>query len=181
MNNESRNGFADKTLFMIGDNVKASDQETMAAEINDWMGARGEKSIVIPAPINEDGEIDEKGTLITKTIKSNIDDKLYDTYENKLANRIRKAMYALPQLLIEYETSNLGTTSGEAIVQAVNFYNEQTSSDREQVSQMFKEIFSKSANPKLRAVTDWKITPRQMNNGTTNTGATAGDQASQSE
>ena len=88
---------------------------------------------------------------------ANINDELFDIYDAKLSNRIRKAANALPQILIEYESSQLGVVSGEAIAQAVEFYNAMTSEDRAHLSRMFKDIFQYSNNDILKNNTDWTI------------------------
>ena len=69
--------------------------------------------------------------------------------------------------MIEYENSKLGSTSGEAIIQAVNFYNAMTKSDRKGIEQAFKEIYGLDFKIKEISLT--------QNNGTTNIQPTAGN------
>jgi hypothetical protein len=68
-------------------------------------------------------------------------------------------MSAIPAILIDYEESKLGTTSGEAIIQATNFYNAMTQDDRSKISDMFKELFENSAILGMAGNTNWKIKP----------------------
>jgi hypothetical protein len=68
-------------------------------------------------------------------------------------------MKALPAILIDYEESKLGTTSGEAIIQATNFYNAVTKDDRAAISEMFKELLTNFDNQQLQSNTDWVIKP----------------------
>jgi len=161
-NNQIRNGFTDKTVFRVAGDEDAV--EDIAANIKKMMGADGDNSIIIEEQINrETGKLDEQSQIVAETIKSNIDAKLFESWEGALTNNIRKSNKALPAVLIDYDESKLGTTSGEGIVQAVNFYNAMTNDDRALVSEMFKEIFSKSVDPVLKNNLNWNIKPLIIN------------------
>jgi len=161
-NNQIRNGFTDKTVFRVAGDEDAV--EDIAANIKKMMGADGDNSIIIEDQINrETGKLDEQSQIVAETIKSNIDAKLFESWEGALTNNIRKSNKALPAVLIDYDESKLGTTSGEGIVQAVNFYNAMTNDDRALVSEMFKEIFSKSVDPVLKNNLNWNIKPLIIN------------------
>src|SRR5690606_9134016 len=95
-------------------------------------------------------------------VENNINDKLFDQWEDALTNKIRKANKALPAVLIDYEAGTLGTTSGEAIQQAVAFYNAMTNDDRSHMSRMFKDVFKHSVIPELASNTNWDIIPLQL-------------------
>jgi len=58
--------------------------------------------------------------------------------------------------LIEYEDSKLGSTSGEALRQAAEFYNAMTVEPSMKISQIFEVIFKNFINPALRD-RDWSI------------------------
>lgn len=161
-NNQIRNGFTDKTVFRVAGDEDAV--EDIAANIKKMMGADGDNSIIIEEQINrETGKLDDQSQIVAETIKSNIDAKLFESWEQALTNNIRKSNKALPAVLIDYDESKLGTTSGEGIVQAINFYNAMTNDDRALVSEMFKEIFSKSVEPVLKNNVNWKIKPLIIN------------------
>ena len=93
-----------------------------------------------------------------ENIEQNIDDKIFESYEKSCSNNIRKAYNAIPQILIDYEDSKLGTTSGEALFQASLFYNQMTEELRKTISESFKEMFSRWQNQDLR-VKEWIIEP----------------------
>lgn len=178
-NNQIRNGFTDKTVFRVAGDEDAL--EDIAANIKKMMGADGDNSIIIEDEINrETGKLDDQSQIVAETIKSNIDAKLFESWEGALTNNIRKANKALPAVLIDYDESKLGTTSGEGIVQAVNFYNAMTNDDRALVSEMFKEIFSKSTNNILKSNLNWNI-KRLSINEYSNVSAANGDKANQQE
>jgi len=124
------------------------------------MGSNGDNCLIIREDIDPTtGKLESGRDLIADKISTTINDKLFESWESGLVNNLRKANKAVPKILIDYETSNLGTTSGEAIMQAVNFYNAITEDDRAAISQMFKEIFSKFDNEILANNQDWSIKP----------------------
>ena len=120
-----------------------------------------------------EGTFDEKGEIIKgenvkiEKVEQNINDKMFESYEASTQNSIRKAFNAIPQILIDYETSQLGTTSGEALLQASNFYNQQTVEPRMRIEQIFRDLFANWIDPVLRG-RDWKIKPLTFNDATTN-------------
>lgn len=161
-NNQIRNGFTDKTIFRVAGDEDAI--EDMANNLKSMMGADGDNCTIIEDTINpETGRLDDKSAIVQESIRSNINPRLFESWEAALTNNIRKANKALPAVLIDYDESKLGTTSGEGIVQAVNFYNAMTSDDRALISDMFMEIFSKSVNPVFKSNTNWKIKPLVIN------------------
>jgi len=177
VNNEVRNGFSDKTLIQIpeehspgisydedGNEVRGETKaESVSDDIYNWMGARGDKSIVVEAATNDAGEME---AFKIDTISSNINFKMFEGIEKVNTNRIRKAAKAIPDILIEYDSSNLGTTSGEAIIQATNFYNQMTAKDRASIGNALGEVLSKTKIPELENNTDWSIKPINLyNNG----------------
>src|SRR6056297_911915 len=156
-NNEIRNGFSKKTLFQVNEQLNADEKDDLADGIKDFMGSRGSKTLVIETEADENGNIIENKAVKIDSIDSNIDSKLYENWDKEISNKIRKSIYALPSVLIDYDESKLGTTSGEGIVQAVNFYNQMTKDDRDAVSRMFEEIFTNSANENLANNVNWNI------------------------
>jgi hypothetical protein len=133
------------------------DREALQTKVKSFLGADGDPVLVLEDEVDENGEIKKTGAFAIDKIPSNINDKLFETWEKSLMNNIRKAYYALPALLIDYEESKLGTTSGEAIIQATQFYNSMTRDHRNSISQFFKEIFSNFDNDILAKNDNWKI------------------------
>jgi len=156
-NNEIRNGFSKKTLFQVNEQLNTDEKDDLSDGIKDFMGSRGSKTLVIETEADENGNIIENKAVKIDSIDSNIDSKLYENWDKEISNKIRKSIYALPSVLIDYDESKLGTTSGEGIVQAVNFYNQMTKDDRNAVSRMFEEIFKNSANENLANNVNWNI------------------------
>jgi hypothetical protein len=162
-NNEIRNGFSDKTMFYTPPFDSESDKQDFSSEVNKFMGSRGSKTLVVEAEFDkETGEVKKAGSLIAEKFESNINDKQFETWEKAISNNIRKCIMALPSVLIDYDESKLGTTSGEGIIQATNFYNAITQDVRTGISEMFREIFTNSTNETLANNTDWKIKPLSL-------------------
>jgi hypothetical protein len=156
-NNQLRNGMIDKVVMRVQSPTDDRDREALQTKVKSFLGADGDPVLVLEDEVDENGEIKKTGAFAIDKIPSNINDKLFETWEKSLMNNIRKAYYALPALLIDYEESKLGTTSGEAIIQATQFYNSMTRDHRNSISQFFKEIFSNFDNDILAKNDNWKI------------------------
>src|SRR5690606_25752152 len=133
-----RNGFTKKLLARI---AAESDEEfdKIADAIKKMLGADGDNAVMLEADVDPaTGKISKDNDLALDYIDSSINDKLFENWEKNLANNIRKSVLAIPAVLIDYEESKLGSTSGEAIIQATNFYNAMTQDYRALISQSFR-------------------------------------------
>jgi hypothetical protein len=104
------------------------------------------------------GKLIENESIKIEKLEQNINDKLFETYETSTQNNIRKAFDAIPQVLIDYQDSQLGTTSGEALLQAAKFYNSQTLQKRDLVTESFGDLF-KHWGASNMVDKDWTIEP----------------------
>lgn len=161
-NRTIRNGMLDKTVFRVAGTSDDKENEELSEGIKKFLGPDGDSVLVMQDEVGDDGQIKKTGAFAIDSVKSNINDKLFENWEKNLANNLRKSMAAIPAILIDYEESKLGTTSGEAIIQATEFYNAVTKDDRTQLQECFEEIFSNSANPDLRQNTNWNIKPLNL-------------------
>lgn len=162
-NREVRNGFMLRHIVRVAEPESEEDADKLREKVTGFQGADGARILLMTDEIDpETGEVKDTGAFKIEKVDSNINDKLFDSYHAELTNRIRKANKALPAVLIDYEESSLGTTSGEGIVQAVNFYNSMTADDRSHMSRMFMEIFKHSDIPELANNEDWSIKPLQL-------------------
>lgn len=101
---------------------------------------------------NADGmlhlEMEFEGDDIDKTMKfidvnTNINDKLFEYTEKSTANNIRKAFGNIPSILIENNESSVFGQSGEMLVQAKLFYQDQTEEDRDDLeTEVLNPLFS---------------------------------------
>jgi hypothetical protein len=124
-----------------------------------FMGGDHDKAMMIlEGSFNQQGELIAGENIKVEKIEQNINDKMFESYEQSTQNSIRKAFNAIPQILIDYEDSKLGTTSGEALRQASEFYNQQTIEPRMRIEQIFSELFKYWIDPNLRNK-NWTIKP----------------------
>ena len=142
-NGELRRGFFLKHIVHHTAFDNSADAEEFKEKFNKMMGAGHEISCMVL-----EGEFDDQGNLLDgpnikiDKVDQNITPKLFDSYESSTTNNIRKAYLSIPQILIDYEDGKLGTTSGEALRQASEFYNTQIEDIQMSISQAFKQIFS---------------------------------------
>lgn len=175
-NRQIRNGFFDKTVFRVETPDNDEAKEELTNGIRNFIGPDGDSVLILEDEIDENGEIKKTGAFAIDKIENNVDDKLFENWEKGLVNNIRKSVKAIPAILIDYEESKLGTTSGEAIIQATNFYNAMTQDDRAFISEAIKNIYSNFKNPVLKNNIDWNIEPLNLyGNATTAIQSTASD------
>ena len=155
--NEAANGFTVKTIIVVPEPETTEAGEEIKDRIESMTGGEGERVLVMTGDVDENGDVKEKGGIVIKEVKSSIDDKTFETWDSLMSNRIRKAAYALPAVLIDYEESKLGSTSGEGITQAVNFYNSQTTDLRSEISDILKTLLGNFDNEDLRNNDNWAI------------------------
>lgn len=158
-NRQARDGFFDAIVIRTAPFETEEEEKEFTQGVIKQLGVDGDRVLILQDAVNDEGIIPEDGSYRIDTIKGSVNPRLFDTVEKSLINNIRKAPNNLPAILIDYEQSNLGNTSGEAVREATNLYNAVTEDDRELISKSFKEIFSNSVNPKLKNNTNWKIKP----------------------
>lgn len=161
-NRQIRDGFFDTILMRIAATGTDEEKEEFANEIKKQLGPDGNKVIIFEDDVDENGQISDTGAFKVDRINTTVNDKLFENWEKGLANNIRKTIKGIPAILIDYEENRLGNTSGEAIIQATNFYNALTKDDRSLISNSFKEIFSNHVNPVLSGNTNWNIKPLSL-------------------
>jgi hypothetical protein len=98
-------------------------------------------------------------------------DKLFESTEKSVEARIIKG-FSIPKELINAEKTS-GLSNGSEKKQAISEFNDNTASDRNELSETFAELFShyhKSINPE----NNWNIIPVPANVADDNAGITAG-------
>jgi hypothetical protein len=172
-NRQLRNGFFKKTIIRVQPGGNDSEKEDFVNTMTQSLGPDGNGLFIIEDDLNLDGELSEETGFKTEQLESDIEDDLFENIEKSVSNNIRKAAKGLPAILIDYEQSNLGNTSGEAVREATNFYNLITEDDRQAIEQGIEEVYSKFNNEILKNNTNWKIKPlnleQQRKDGITNT------------
>lgn len=172
-NGELRGGFNAQYFLYHTPFENEQDQAEFKNTINKFLGGDHQGSIaMMPAEFDDDGKLVRSKSLELSKIERTFDADAFDSIEKTIANNIRKALNAIPQILIEAPDGSLFGTSGEAFVQAFNFYNSQTLDMRAAVSQWLTAIFKHSADP-IMASSNFKIIP--LGYGTLDNSGTATD------
>ena len=128
-----------------------ADAAEFVKKMRQFTGGDHENSVmVLEGSFNPDGTVIDGENVKIEKMDQNINDKMFEGYEKSTQNAIRKAFNAIPQILIDYEDSKLGTTSGEALRQAAEFYNSMTTEIRMHLSQIFTELFNTWIDPVMR-------------------------------
>lgn len=86
-------------------------------------------------------------SFLLQKIESNINDKVFEYSDKKTANNIRKAYGNIPPVLIDFVEGKLGNTSGESLKEAQLFMQGQMEQERQNVQEMFEEIFDNFYKP----------------------------------
>ena len=168
-NGELRRGFFLKYIMHHTRFQSDADAAEFVAKMRQFTGGDHENSVmVLEGSFNPDGSVIDGENVKIEKMEQNINDKMFEGYEKSTQNAIRKAFNAIPQILIDYEDSKLGTTSGEALRQAAEFYNSMTTEIRMHLSQIFTELFNTWIDPVMRN-RNWEIkeldfTPKSVSN-----------------
>ncbi len=159
INGELRRGFFMKKVIHHTRFETKKDAEDFKNKILGFQGGGHQSSfLVVEGTFDENGDLKMSENIKVENIEQNIDDKIFEGYEKSVTNSIRKAYNAIPQILIDYEDSKLGTTSGEALFQASAFYNQMTGELRKFISESFREMFKKWKDTEFNNK-DWAIEP----------------------
>jgi hypothetical protein len=136
-NSNVRNGFLEKTI-LVANGLDEESAEELAKDVKGWLGAENTASVYLFTP---QGEIEDPEKLFTTvSLKGNFDTKRFDTDKESISNNIRKAFLCIPKILID-QTESVFANSGEALKQAVSYYNEETLHLREAVAYMMDNFF----------------------------------------
>lgn len=166
-NGELNKGFFAKYIMHHTAFANDRDQEEFKQVLKKFEGGDHDSSIMLmDAEFDESGKIVEGRSVHLEKIEQNINDKIFESYEKSVSNNIRKAHDSIPAILIEQQDGSFFGSSGEAFVQAFNFYNTQTDEKRDTISRWYKEIFKYSANPLLRGA---DFTIKKLSYGTVDT------------
>lgn len=159
-NREIRNGFSDKVVMSISEPVDDEDEQKTKKKIKGWMGADGDKCLIMTAQFNDKGELIKDEPFKIDKVSTNINDKLFESWEVSISNNIRKAANGMPAILIDYQQGGLAQASGAMLIEATNVYNAYISEQRNALSEFLKEVYSNHAS--LKNIIDWSIKPVKL-------------------
>lgn len=145
-NKQIKNGFQKSTVFLTNEMEKEEGDEIFKA-IQNLSGSQNSGNVAMIELKNFN-----KDSFDIKQLESNIDDKIVDLTEQRLANNIRK-VYRIPKELVDSEKGAMFGSSGDAMKEIIDFYSDELSKERkilEQVSTMLlKPFFTESTKLKI--------------------------------
>lgn len=161
-NRQTRNGFFKKTILRVQPAKTENEDNELAKAARASLGAGGDGLWIIEDEPDEDGNFSDSKGFKFDQLDSDIEDDLFKEWPKDISNNIRKAAKNIPRLLTEIEDGIFSGQSGEAIIQATNFYNAITRDERTEIEEAFQEIFKNFDNEVLSKNTNWKIKPLKL-------------------
>lgn len=158
-NNVFRNGMLDKVIIRVSPIADEMERLKLVEKLKQLISADGDPVLLIEDDVDANGNISNTTGLRIDKIESNIKSEMFEKLEPIIENKIRKAFYSIPKTLLDIEESKLGTTSGEAFMAAINYYNAETFEIRTRFGQWLADILMEVDNIELKENNDWTIKP----------------------
>jgi hypothetical protein len=133
------------------------DLEKLKENLRTMKGAKGQGRILLIQD-NFDEQL-PNGLIKIDSIKSGVNDKLFESWEKSLSNNIRRGFNNIPQILIDEVQGKLGNSSGEAYKEAQRVFNRMTQEDRDLISEAFEMLLSYFDKSIIPAVGELEIIP----------------------
>jgi len=144
-NRTIRDGFMAKTVIRHMPFDSESDKDDFKQNVKTWQGAENAETILL---VQDDFTSDfPNGTMKIDQLETKINDKLFESWENSIPNKIRKCFNNIPPVLVDVVEGKLGDTSGESYKVAVDFYNRQTEEERMAVTELLTNVFTNFSRP----------------------------------
>lgn len=148
-NRQIRNGFMKKTVWNTKEYENENDRKKDEDNIREFLGADGDSFILSESEINpQTGEL--AAAFKIDTTESNVEADLFQNWEDRIPNNIRKAACGMPQILIDFDSGKQAPASGELLKTAIDSYNIYTKDERNQISECFRNLFKYHENEILR-------------------------------
>lgn len=147
-NKQIKNGFQKSTVFLTNEMDEEKGDEIFAA-IQKLSGSENAGNVAMIELQNYN-----KDAFHIQQLESNIDDKVVDLTEQRLANNIRK-VYRIPKELVDSEKGAMFGSSGEAMKELIDFYSDELRKERkilEQVCTMLLKPLLPENTPKLKII-----------------------------
>ncbi len=133
------------------------DLDKLKENLRTMKGAQGQGRILLIQD-NFDEQL-PNGLIKIDSIKSGVNDKLFESWEKSLSNNIRRGFNNIPQILIDEVQGKLGNSSGEAYKEAQRVFNRMTQEDRDSISESFEMLFKYFDKEIIPKVTGLEIIP----------------------
>lgn len=143
--NGFKKGFFGTYAFVTSTMNSDEDREDFRDNLRNSIGVEAEQS-VFHFELEMKGDKLEDQVLV-KPIESNVKADLFEYADKKTSNNIRKTYGNIPPVLIDFVEGKLGNTSGDSLKEARIFMQEQMQEERQDVQDMFEELFDNFAEP----------------------------------
>lgn len=153
-NKQIKNGFQKSTVFLTNEMEKEEGDEMFDA-IKKLSGSENAGNVAMIELKNFNKE-----SFHIEQLESNIDDKIVDLTEQRLANNIRK-VYRIPKELVDSEKGAMFGSSGEAMKELIDFYSDELSKERK----ILEQVCTMLLKPFLPTETKLKIIPINQTEG----------------
>lgn len=137
-NNKVRNGFIEATIVMMRE--QSEDEEIISDEaIRGLIGSENQSGVLkVVANIDNGQKLEE--AIAIKTIKSDVDQGMFKDWELSIEDGIINSCKQIPKILVKSSDGALFGASAEAMQKAQDFYNQQTSREREVITKAFEKV-----------------------------------------
>ena len=150
-NTHIRSGFIDKTIIMPN-GLQEEEFKDFKEKVAEWMGAEGTAGAFVFQPTEKEPDLDNVIKVIN--LKGSYDSDKFKNDEVAFANNIRKAYLSIPAILIDPKEGIFGS-SGEAFVQAKEYYNSETKFIRNTITEVLNELckgFKEDLNAEIKSL-----------------------------
>src|SRR5690625_846896 len=150
-NTHIRSGFIDKTIIMPN-GLGEEEFDSFKEKVSEWMGAEGTAGAFVFQPTEKEPDLDNVIKVIN--LKGSYDSDKFKNDEVAFANNIRKAYLSIPAILIDPKEGIFGS-SGEAFVQAKEYYNDETKFIRDTITEVLNELckgFKEDLNAEIKSL-----------------------------
>ncbi|OGU58489.1 MAG: hypothetical protein A2V66_17125 [Ignavibacteria bacterium RBG_13_36_8] len=159
-NGEVRGGFFAKYIIHHAKIDTEDDAQQLKKTLESFIGGGHENQLLLlEGFFDTDGNWVDDSNIRIEKIEQNINDKIFEGYEKTIANNIRKSFNAIPKILIDSDDVGVFGQSGSAFVEAVKFYNMQTSEYRTSISQFLGKILKYHSNQVIANISNYNIKP----------------------
>lgn len=140
-----KRGFFGKTVVTTRPFESKQEKDEFKQMLEQGVGASNEDTVLLFETNIQNDDISKQ--IIFNNLPTNIDDKMFSYTDQKTANNIRKSYGNVPPVLIDYVEGKLGNTSGESLKEALLFMQNQLEEERQDVKEMFEELFDNFHKP----------------------------------
>lgn len=130
-----------ESLFQLNEQLRQ--RSTFEETVKKFMGVENNEGAMILEMEHSADDIDK--VFKTESVTTDINDKLFEHTEKTISNNIRKSFDNAPSILLENSDNSIFGQSGEFLMQAKIFYQEQTANRRRIIEGFLKKIFKNYA------------------------------------